>query len=209
MTLAAWLASASAANKAKVENKARKMYSESTYNRANREDKEKKMKMASDFIEKTTRTPLLNMDISSTLAGMVAVIKLHQKMETSTKPSSTELFSGGGLDSCDKALLRLGPVERTAVLKGTTRKFIRWHEGASGAYLFLHHNIYGLGYMKERAASVARALGVRRHTTKTWFSLGDNKSHSYMEKWVPLVREMNWKDAEGSCLVIYKRLVGI
>ena len=104
MTLAAWLASASAANKAKMVNKARKRYSESTYDRANREDKEKKMKMASDFIKNTTGTPLLKMEIALMLAGMVDVVKLRQKMETPTKPSSTELFSGGGLDSFVKAL---------------------------------------------------------------------------------------------------------
>ena len=51
MTLAAWLTSTSTANKVKMENKARKRYSESTYDCANRGEKEKKMKMASDFIE--------------------------------------------------------------------------------------------------------------------------------------------------------------
>ena len=133
MTLTAWIASASTANKAKMENKARKRYSESTYNRANREDKEKKTNTASNFIEKTTGTPLLNMDITSMLAGMVDVIKLLQKMETPTNPSSTKLLFGGGLGSCNKALLQLGPVERTTVFKGTTRKFIRWQERAAGA----------------------------------------------------------------------------
>ena len=197
MTLADWLASASSVNNVKMDNKVRKRYSKSTYDHANREDKEKKMNMASNFIGKTTGTPLLNMEIASMLAGMVVVVKLFQNMETPTKPSSAELFSGGGLDSCDKALLRLGSVERTAVLKGTTRKLIWWHERAAGAYLFLNPNIYGLGSMKERVALVARALGVGRHTTKTWFSLGDNKSCLYMEKWVPLVREMTWKDSAG------------
>ena len=42
MTLAAWLASASAANKAMVENKARKRYSENTYDCANKEDKKRR-----------------------------------------------------------------------------------------------------------------------------------------------------------------------
>ena len=51
--------------------------------------------------------------------------------------------------------------------------------------------------MKEQAAWVARALGVGRHTTKMWFSLCDNKLRSHMEKWVPLVREMTWKDSAG------------
>ena len=106
------------------------------------------MKMASDFIEKTTVTPLLKMDIVSMLAGMVAVVELRQNMETPTKPSSTKLFSGGGLDSCDKALIHPGPVERTVVLKGTTRKLIRLHERAAGDNLFLHPKIYGLGSMK-------------------------------------------------------------
>ena len=153
--------------------------------------------MASDFIEKTTGTPILKMDIVSMLDGMVSVVKLRQYMEIPTKPSSTKLFSDGGLGSCDKALLRLGPVERTAVLKGTTRKLIRWHERAAGDYLFLHPNIYGLGSMKERAALVARVFGVGRHMTKTCFSLGDKKLRSYMEKWVLLVRYMTWKDAAG------------
>ena len=58
VALAAWIASASAANKTNMESKARKMYSESTYDSANREEKYKKMKMASNFIEKTTGTPL-------------------------------------------------------------------------------------------------------------------------------------------------------
>ena len=58
MRLAAWLASASAADKANMENKA-------TYDHANREDKEKKTKIASDFIKKTTGTPLLKMEIAS------------------------------------------------------------------------------------------------------------------------------------------------
>ena len=83
------------------------------------------MKMASVFIEKTIRTPLLRMDIASMLDGMVAVIKLRQNMETPTKPYSTKLFYGGGLANCNKALLRLKPVERTTVLKGTTSKLIR------------------------------------------------------------------------------------
>ena len=56
--------------------------------------------------------------------------------------------------------------------------------------------------MKELATLVARDLGVGRLTTKTWFSLGDNKSRSYMEKWVPLVREMTWKDAAGHFILI-------
>ena len=195
--LADWIASASAANKANMENKARKRYNAGTYDRANREDKEKKMKMASNFIEKTTGNPLPKMEIALMLAGIVAVVKLRQKMETPTKLSSTDLFSGGGLDSYDKALLRLGPAEHTIVLKGTTRKLIWWHGRASGDYLFLHPNIYGLGSMKERAASVAQDLGVGRHTTKTWLSLDNNKLHSYMEKWVPIVREITWKDATG------------
>ena len=153
--------------------------------------------MASNFIEKITRTSLLKMEIVLMLAGMVDVVKVFQKMETPTKPSSTELFSGGGITSCNKALLRLSPVERTAVLKGTTGKLIRWHKRAARAYLFLYPKIYGLGSMKEQAASVARALGVGRHATKTWFSLSNNKSRFYMEKWVPLVREIFWKGAAG------------
>ena len=122
------------------------------------------------------------------LAGMVAVVELLQHMETPTKPSFTELFYGGRLDSCDKALLGLGPVERTVVLKGTMRKLIRWQKRAAGSYLLLHPKIYRLGSMKERATLVDRDLGVGRHTTKTWFSLGDNKSRSYTEKSVPLFR---------------------
>ena len=104
MTLTDWLASASAAHKANMENKTRRRYIKSTYDCANREDIEKKMKMASNFIEKTTGNPLPKMEIALMLAGIVAVVKLRQKMETPTKPSSTELFSGGGLDSCVKAL---------------------------------------------------------------------------------------------------------
>ena len=125
MTLASWLSSASAANKARMENKTRKSYSKSTYDRANREDKGKKINTASVFIEKTTRTPLLRINIASMFDVMVAIVKLHQNMETPTKPYSTKLFCGGGLDSCDNALLRLGTVERTAVLNRTTRKLIR------------------------------------------------------------------------------------
>ena len=60
--------------------------------------------MVTNTTKKTTRNPLLKMEISLMLAGMVDVVKLRQKMETPTKPSSTELFSGGGLDSCVKAL---------------------------------------------------------------------------------------------------------
>ena len=71
----------------------------------NRGEKEKNMKMTYIFIEKTTRTPFLRMYIASMLDGMVAVIKLRQNMETPTKRYSTELFDGGGLDICDKALL--------------------------------------------------------------------------------------------------------
>ena len=63
------------------------------------------MKMASVYIEKATGTPLLRMDIALMLDGMVAVVKLLQNMVTPTKPYSTELFYGGGLDSYDKALL--------------------------------------------------------------------------------------------------------
>ena len=81
--------------------------------------------MASVFIKKTTRTSLLRMDIALMFDGMVDVVKLCQNMETPTKPFSAKLFYGGGLDSCDKDLLRLVPVERTAVLKGRTRKLIR------------------------------------------------------------------------------------
>ena len=98
MTLASWLLSASAANKVKMENKTRKRYSKSTYDCAIREDKEKKMKMASIFIEKTTGTPCLSMDIASMLDGMVAVVKLRQNMKTPTKRYSTELFDSGGID---------------------------------------------------------------------------------------------------------------
>ena len=111
------------------------------------------------------------MDIASMLAGMVAVVELLQHMETPTKPSFTELFYGGRLDSCDKALLLLVPMERNSILKGTTRKLVRWLERASRDYLFLHPNIYELVSMKEQAALVARDLGFSRHTTKTWFSL--------------------------------------
>ena len=70
MMLAAWITSASAANKAKMKNKARKMYRESTYDRAKREDKEKMMKMPSNFTENTTGTSLLKMDISSTSSSI-------------------------------------------------------------------------------------------------------------------------------------------
>ena len=99
MTLTSWLLSASAADKAKMENKTRKRYTEIIYNRANREDKGKNMKMASVFIEKTNGNPLLRMDIASMFDGMVAVVKLRQNMETPTKPYSTELFYGEGLYS--------------------------------------------------------------------------------------------------------------
>ena len=51
--------------------------------------------------------------------------------------------------------------------------------------------------MKERAALAAQSIGVRRHSTKTCFSIGNNKSRLYMEKWVPLVREMTWNNAAG------------
>ena len=51
--------------------------------------------------------------------------------------------------------------------------------------------------MKKLAALVAQALGVSRHTTKTWFSLCNNKSRSYIEKWVPLATYMTWKDTVG------------
>ena len=105
MTLTSWLSSASAASKAKIENKTSKRYSKITYDRTNRENKGKKMKMASVFIEKTIGTPILRMDIASMLDGMVDVIKLRQNMETPTKPYSTELFCGGRLYSCDKAIL--------------------------------------------------------------------------------------------------------
>ena len=105
MTITSWLSNDSAANKAKMENKTKKRYSKSTYDRANREDKGKNMKMASVFIEKTTGTPLLRMYIASMLDGMVAVVKLRQNMETPTKLYSTELFYDRGIDSCDKALL--------------------------------------------------------------------------------------------------------
>ena len=47
MTLTSWLSSASATNKARMENKARKRYSKSTYYRSNREDKGKMIKMDS------------------------------------------------------------------------------------------------------------------------------------------------------------------
>ena len=97
MTLAAWLMSAPVANKAK------KRYNESTYNRANREEKE--MKMASNFIKKITGTNFPKMEISSMFSDMVAVVELLQNLETPTKTSSTELFYGGRLYSCDKAML--------------------------------------------------------------------------------------------------------
>ena len=144
--------------------------------------------MVSNTTKKTTRNPLLKMEIASVLDGMVDVVKLLQNVETPTKPSSTEMFSGGGLNSCDRSLLQLGPVERTSTLKGKTRNLIRWHKCSSGAYLFMHPRIYGLGSMKEQADSVARVLGVGRHTTKLWFSIGDKKLRLYIEKWVPFVR---------------------
>ena len=105
MTLISWLSSASATNKSKMENKTRKRCSKSTCDSVNREDKGKKMKMASVFIEKTNGNPLLRMYIASMFDGMVAVVKLRQNMETPTKPYSTELFYGGRLYSCDKAIL--------------------------------------------------------------------------------------------------------
>ena len=95
MTLTDWLASAAAAHKAKTENKTRKSYSKRTYDCANREDIEKKMKMASNFIKKTTVTPLLKMDAVSMLAGIFDIVKIIQNMETPTKPSSTGLLSDG------------------------------------------------------------------------------------------------------------------
>ena len=66
--------------------------------------------MASVYIEKATGTPLLRMDIALMLDGMVAVVKFCQIMETPIKPYSAKLFYGGGLDSCNKALLGLGTV---------------------------------------------------------------------------------------------------
>ena len=53
MTLTDWIASASAAHKAKMDNKTRKRYSKRTYDCANREDEEKKNQFVLTYIPLT------------------------------------------------------------------------------------------------------------------------------------------------------------
>ena len=71
---------------------------------------------------------------------------------------------------------------------------ITWHQRAAGGYLFLHPSIYGLGDFDSRTEKVAKALGVATTTVQHWFGLNQKISEPFMEKWVPITRDMKWKD---------------
>ena len=45
-----------------------------------------------------------------------------------------------------------------------------------------------------RIVKVAGALGVGKTLVEKWFILKNKLSKAFVEKWLPLVRNMTWKD---------------
>ena len=101
----------------------------------------------------------------------------------------------GGVAECDHALNTLvaeKPLEMKAVLKGMSRNTLTWEHRAAGAFLYLHPSIHGVGDTTSRLTKVSAALGVADRTVAKWFSLHDMNSKANIEKWLPLVKSINW-----------------
>ena len=82
----------------------------------------------------------------------------------------------------------------TQVLKGITKMVVTYHHRAAATFLYFHPGIYGKGNIDDRYNRVSKTLGVDSDTIRQWFSLRELCLTRYMEKWVPLVKDMRWKD---------------
>jgi hypothetical protein len=164
--------------------------------------KEKRIKIAADLYD-AIMVPVENPDVQVqlTMAGLIAAVERRAGIEGVDLVAAERVETGGGLLECDAALdalVDVSPDTVEAALKGTQKNIVNWKHRAAGAFLFLHPGIYGEGDFVTRTRKVAGALGVEHKTLGKWLSLKNEASMSYIEKWLPIVENMTWKDAAGS-----------
>ena len=184
-------------NASKMEKNKRKAAERAgTYDEEALAEKEKKMKLAHNFFT-MLECPLVKSEVAAVLTGMCAVVEFRREMEDAD-PTMIRKELSGTVDESEKAvqiMIAKAPKRAEAVLRGTVSRAITSHERSAAAYIFLHGRIYGQLSFNMKAEKVAAAVGVGKDTVRKWFSLHDQSSKANMELWVPLVRDMNWKQA--------------
>ena len=117
------------------------------------------------------------------------------------EPTTQAVKLSGNLAECDDALSKLlasEPVAVQSALKGMMRTVVTVENRAVAAFLYLHPSIYGRGSLKSRMDRTAAALGVGPATLPKWFSLRNLESKRYVEKWLPIAKELTWEKVRAS-----------
>lgn len=132
------------------------------------------------------------------LKGIVAAVEVRSRIEDKVRSVDQPKLTGS-VAECDAALETLvaeEPIQMKRMVKGLQRTNLPWRVRAGGAFLYLHPDIYGDTRRSQvwRFEKVAATLGVSSDVPRQWFSLQDKGSKPFIEKWLPLVREMTWKD---------------
>ena len=117
------------------------------------------------------------------------------------EPTTQAVKLSGNLAECDNALSKLlasEPIAVQSALKGMMRTVVTVESRAVAAFLHLHPSIYGRGSLKSRMDRTAAALGVGPATLPKWFSLRNLESKRYVEKWLPIAKELTWEKVRAS-----------
>ena len=196
--LAKWLVSIDPGNTSRMEKNKRKEIERSagTYDEEWQMQKAKKMKIANDFFD-MVNAPLVRTDVCALLEGMCAAVEFRKEMDDA-EPTKVRAKLSGSVAESEKALqimIAKAPDRVETSLRGASQRVLGWHERSAAAYIFLHLRIYGKLDFNSKVQKVATVLGVNSDTVRKWFSLHDKLSTQYMESWVPIVKDMTWKQA--------------
>ena len=113
------------------------------------EVKAKNMNTASTVYDNAS-SPIIDMEISTIIGGVISITKIYSKMFMLIGYFDMVKLLSRSVQYCHAATLYMPTNKLQTFLLGMSKKFFTWHHQADDAFLFLHKNIYGRGYINKR-----------------------------------------------------------
>ena len=129
------------------------------------EAKAMKMKLALTFY-KCASSPLIDMEITTLMVGMIAVTKMRATMFMPIGYFEMVKTLSGSVIDFHVATLDMPTDKLQTFLCDMSKKVITWKHWAVGAFQFLHKDIYGRGDINKRYANVANVLSISDVSTR-------------------------------------------
>ena len=160
MKLLNWLASADACNKEKMEKtEVKRIKRNGPEHVSGAEVESKKINLALTFYD-TSSYPIIDMEISNLMVGMIDVTEMCAKMFMPIGYFETVTPLSVSVRDSHIGMLDMPTDRLQTFLCFMSKKFITCNHWAVGLFQFLYKDIYGRGDINKRYVNVANFLGI-------------------------------------------------